>query len=60
MSETKITAYKGFDENLSCRGFQYEVGKEYEIEGKIECCHHGFHACDPLPVRQVIGRVRKY
>ena len=51
MSEKKITAYKGFDENLSCRGFQYEVGNEYEIGGKIECCHHGFHACEsPLEV----------
>ena len=51
MSEKKITAYKGFDENLSCRGFQYEVGKEYEIEGNIDCCHHGFHACEsPLEV----------
>ena len=45
MEEKKITAYKGFDENLCCRGFQYEVGKEYEHEGEIECCSKGFHAC---------------
>ena len=51
MEEKVIKAYKGFDENLSCRGFQYEVGKEYEMDGKIGCCEHGFHACEsPLEV----------
>ena len=47
----KIIAYKGFDENLKCRGFQYEVGKEYEMSGRIACCERGFHACEsPLEV----------
>ena len=41
-----IKSYKGFDKDLCCRGFQYEVGKEYEIEGEIECCQKGFHACE--------------
>ena len=45
MEEKKITAYKGFDENLCCRGFQYEIGKEYEQDGEIEFCRSGFHAC---------------
>ena len=45
MEENKIVAYKGFDENLCCRGFQYEIGKEYVHEGEIECCESGFHAC---------------
>ena len=45
MEEKKIIAYKGFDEDLCCRGFQYEVGKEYEQEGEIKCCDNGFHAC---------------
>ena len=43
-----MKAYKGFNEDLTCRGFQYEVGKEYEEE-KAELCNSGFHACeDPL------------
>ena len=45
MEEKRIIAYKGFDENLCCKGFQYEIGKEYEQEGEIECCRSGFHAC---------------
>ena len=49
--EKKIIAYKGFDKNLKCRDFQYEVGKEYEMCGRIACCERGFHACEsPLEV----------
>ena len=45
-----IKSYKGFDKNLRCRGFQYEIGKEYE-EKDIEICSRGFHACEnPLDV----------
>ena len=41
--------YKGFNPDMTCRDFQYEEGKEYEIGGEIECCKNGFHACeDPL------------
>ena len=40
--------YKGFNEDLTCRGFQYEEGKTY-TEDKADICHRGFHACeDPL------------
>ena len=46
MSSDIIKSYKGFDKDLCCRGFQYEVGKEYEIEGEIKCCQKGFHACE--------------
>lgn len=49
--QNKIIAYKGFDRNLKCRDFQYEVGKEYEMNGEIECCKRGFHACkSPMEV----------
>ena len=46
----KIIAYKGMDENMRCRGKQYEVGKTY-TEDKADCCHAGMHACEnPLDV----------
>lgn len=47
--EQKIKAYKAFDKDLSCRGFKYKVGKEYEETGDIKACEKGFHAC-PYPL----------
>ena len=50
MSEEKILAFKGMDKNMQCRGFQYEVGGEYETDS-AEACKKGFHACEyPLDV----------
>lgn len=40
-----LKAFKGFDKRLRCRGFQYEVGKEYREPGALLCCK-GFHACE--------------
>ena len=40
-----MKCYKGFDKDLKCRGFQYEIGKEYE-ENAADICHKGFHACE--------------
>ena len=40
-----MKCYKGFDKNLACRGFKYEVGKEYATE-TAEICESGFHACE--------------
>ena len=46
----KIIAYKGMDENMCCRGKQYEIGKTY-TEDKAICCISGMHACEnPLAV----------
>ena len=42
-----MRGYKGFDGDLSCKGYQFEVGKEY-IETKAECCKQGFHFCEKL------------
>ena len=40
-----MKAYKGFNKDMTCRGFQYEEGKTYETD-KAELCHRGFHACE--------------
>ena len=41
----EMKAYKGFDKDLKCRGYQYEVGGEYH-EDKADLCNCGFHACE--------------
>ena len=46
-----MKGYKGFDKDLKCLDFQYEVGKDYTTEGKIEACKNGFHFCEnPMDV----------
>jgi hypothetical protein len=44
MSEV-IKSYKGFNKDMTCKGFQYEEGKEYE-ESNALVCENGFHACE--------------
>lgn len=41
----KIKAYKGFNEDMTCRKFQFEEGKEY-TEERAKLCEAGFHACE--------------
>ena len=48
--EEKIVSYKGTDKDMKCRGYQYELGKEYET-GKAKACSAGFYGCEyPLDV----------
>ncbi|TPG08294.1 hypothetical protein EAH88_11715 [Rhodanobacter glycinis] len=50
-AEESVIAYKGFDANLQCRGFQYVVGGDYTHDGEARACSSGFHACEyPLDV----------
>ena len=47
--KNKTVSYKGFDKELKCRGYQYEIGKTFNHEGKVQQCQSGFHAC-PAPI----------
>ena len=43
-----IKSYKGFNKDLNCRDFQYEVGKEYTFDGNPIPCQQGFHYCKTI------------
>ena len=41
-----MKAYKGFNSDMTCRGFRYQEGKEYEHNGEVKACGAGYHACE--------------
>jgi hypothetical protein len=44
-AKNAIVAWKGFSKELSCNGYQFEIGKSYAHEGTVKACASGFHAC---------------
>jgi hypothetical protein len=51
MTTNKITAYKAFNQDWTCRDFKYEMGKTYTHDGEVEACKSGFHSCEyPLDI----------
>ena len=51
--KVSVTSLKAFNADLTCRGFQFEIGKTYSIDGKVIACGRGFHAVDPATAMHV-------
>ncbi len=43
-----VEGYKGTDKDMCCRGYQYELNKEFVCDGKASICNNGFHFCTYL------------
>ena len=57
IKDIEVIAYKGMEFNMTCKGFQYEIGKTYKTD-KAELCECGFHAC--LNPRDVLDYYSQY
>ena len=51
-TETQLVkGFKGFDKNLKCRNYQFEIGKTFVHKGEVKACNSGFHFCEnPIDV----------
>ena len=45
VTNDKCKAYKAFNADMKCRGFQYKKGETYKLNGEPKLCEKGFHAC---------------
>lgn len=43
-----MKGYKGFNKDLTCQSFKYEIGKIYEMKEEPRLCERGFHFCNSL------------
>ena len=45
-----VKGYKGTDKNMCCKGYQYELGKQFDMpeDEEINVCHSGFHICEQM------------
>ena len=41
-----MRGYKMMKSDMTCKGFQYEVGKKYSLKGELVICESGFHFCE--------------
>jgi hypothetical protein len=56
-----MIGFKGFDNTLKCRDFQYELGKTYTRKGTVNLCFSGFHFCEnPFDVWSYYGPTNRF
>ena len=54
-----MRGYKMMESDMTCKGFQYEIGKEYSLKGELEICKNGFHFCkNPFNCLYYYGNIK--